>query len=60
MKLPSPCPSPVVDAPLVAAQPTPYEPPRIEDDLPLEVMSLACQGFRPKASTPLPCRTAGS
>lgn len=38
----------------------PYEPPRIEDDLPLEVMSLACQGFLPKAASPLPCRTAGS
>ena len=38
----------------------PYEPPCIEDDLPLEVMSLACQGFRPKASSPFPCRTVGS
>ncbi|MCS6900377.1 MAG: hypothetical protein RMJ98_11915, partial [Myxococcales bacterium] len=38
----------------------PYEPPCIEEDLPLEVMSLACQGFVPKGSTPTPCRTVGS
>jgi hypothetical protein len=37
-----------------------YAPPCIEDDLPLEVMSLACQGFRPKSSSPLPCKTLGS
>jgi hypothetical protein len=37
-----------------------YVPPAIEDDLALEVMSLACTGFRPKASVPGPCKTAGS
>ncbi len=37
-----------------------YAPPCIEDDLPLEVMSLACQGFRPKSASPLPCKTVGS
>ncbi len=37
-----------------------YAPPCIEDDLPLEVMSLACTGIRPKGATPFPCRTAGS
>lgn len=37
-----------------------YEPPRIEDDLPLEVMSLACTGTRPKSAAPVPCKVLGS
>ncbi|RYE94442.1 MAG: hypothetical protein EOO75_01985 [Myxococcales bacterium] len=37
-----------------------YEPPRIEDDLPLEVMSLACTGTRPKGAAPVPCKVLGS
>ncbi|HEU4534392.1 MAG TPA: hypothetical protein VFS00_09750 [Polyangiaceae bacterium] len=48
---------------LPAAQPkaarAPYVAPCVEDDLPLEVMSLACAGFVPKAAGPL-CRTIGS
>ncbi|HEU4404292.1 MAG TPA: hypothetical protein VFS43_03235 [Polyangiaceae bacterium] len=36
-----------------------YVAPCVEEDLPLEVMSLACSGFIPKASLPL-CRTIGS
>lgn len=54
---PPPFPPPCSPA---ATRPEKYEPPCIEDDLPLEVMSLACTGFRPKGSTPLPCRTLGS
>jgi hypothetical protein len=37
-----------------------YVAPCVEDDLPLEVMSLACQGLRPKQATPIPCATIGS
>jgi hypothetical protein len=36
-----------------------YVAPCVEEDLPLEVMSLACSGFIPKAALPL-CRTIGS
>ena len=54
---PYPAPS-TAEAQAAAAQP--YVAPCIEDDLPLEVMSLACSGFRPKSSTPFPCRVVGS
>jgi hypothetical protein len=36
-----------------------YVAPCVEEDLPLEVMSLACSGFIPKSAPPL-CRTIGS
>ena len=54
--LPYPAPS----TPEVQAAAEPYVPPCIEDDLPLEVMSLACSGFRPKSAQPFPCRVLGS
>jgi hypothetical protein len=53
-------PSTSVEGPAAPASADGYLPPRVEDDLPLEVMSLACAGFRPKQSTPLPCRVLGS
>lgn len=51
------------DPAAVAGQPraarSPYVAPCVEEDLPLEVMSLACSGFVPKGAGPL-CRTIGS
>ena len=38
----------------------PYVAPCIEEDLPLEVMSLACGTFAPKANLGAPCQTLGS
>ena len=38
----------------------PYAAPCIEEDLPLEVMSLACGTFAPKANLGAPCQTLGS
>jgi hypothetical protein len=49
-----------VEAPGPAHPGDGYVAPRIEDDLEVEVMSLACTGFRPKQASPTPCRTLGS
>jgi hypothetical protein len=43
-----------------AALRAPYAAPRIEEDLPLEVMSLACSTFLPKSNLAGPCQSLGS
>ena len=55
--IPKPPPAPESDD---AASSPDYEPPRVEEDLPLEVSSLACTGFGPKQATPVPCGHLGS